>query len=487
MARLLGIDEKLASPSTQENATLPLLSGSRTLSADALSAGAFAISMPSGPDQPDNNESESQSTSTDHHEHCRIPSGDFQQSVPDVSSSRESNLPQMSQSEAASSSGDGRQEASNSSSQERPNPINTGLWVSIESLFTVSQILAIAIVLLVSMEETPQAPLRLWVFGYAAACLTSLPLLYWRYKHRYVGIGSSGANESPERGVSSSQGRYNSSPPQQLALRDSMILQSSHLTQYEPLSPSSAQLHRQESGSANHRGGRWAELLETFADETRLSVLLERVKIALDCFFAVWFVVGNMWIFGGQATPADAPHLYRLCIVLLTLSCVAYAMPFILCATICCCLPCIIAVVGLVDEPGMHGKGAPPEAIAALPTYRFKAGPPPGGTSAAAASIRSSSGGGDDGGGSGGTGTQNERHVSGEDAVCCICLGHYREGVELRELPCWHHFHVSCVDTWLKINGCCPLCKVQIASGLPAAEEPASETRAADIGNDSAV
>jgi len=33
--------------------------------------------------------------------------------------------------------------------------------------------------------------------------------------------------------------------------------------------------------------------------------------MALDCFFAVWFVVGNVWIFGGHTSPSDAPQLYR--------------------------------------------------------------------------------------------------------------------------------------------------------------------------------
>jgi hypothetical protein len=31
----------------------------------------------------------------------------------------------------------------------------------------------------------------------------------------------------------------------------------------------------------------------------------------LDCFFAVWFVVGNVWVFGGHASANEAPNLYR--------------------------------------------------------------------------------------------------------------------------------------------------------------------------------
>lgn len=33
--------------------------------------------------------------------------------------------------------------------------------------------------------------------------------------------------------------------------------------------------------------------------------------MALDCFFAVWFVVGNVWIFGGHSSAHEAPNLYR--------------------------------------------------------------------------------------------------------------------------------------------------------------------------------
>ena len=43
----------------------------------------------------------------------------------------------------------------------------------------------------------------------------------------------------------------------------------------------------------------------------RLKVLMEYFKMALDCFFAIWFVVGNVWIFGGHSSASEAPNLYR--------------------------------------------------------------------------------------------------------------------------------------------------------------------------------
>ncbi|KVH95451.1 Zinc finger, RING/FYVE/PHD-type [Cynara cardunculus var. scolymus] len=61
-----------------------------------------------------------------------------------------------------------------------------------------------------------------------------------------------------------------------------------------------------------------------------------------------------------------------------------------------------------------------------------------------------------------GTETPIERVLSPKDAECCICLSAYDDGVELRELPCCHHFHCSCIDKWLYINATCPLCKYNI-------------------------
>ncbi|RRT52728.1 hypothetical protein BHE74_00029238 [Ensete ventricosum] len=179
--------------------------------------------------------------------------------------------------------------------------------------------------------------------------------------------------------------------------------------------------------------------------------------MALDCFFAVWFVVGNVWIFGGRASSEDAPNLYRLCIVFLTFSCIGYAMPFILCAIICCCLPCIISIIGFREDMA-HDRGATSELINALPTYKFKS---------KRRCVKDESGSNSDGQSDGGIlapGTDKERIVSAEDAVCCICLAKYVDNEELRELPCSHFFHKDCVDKWLKINALCPLCKSEVGN-----------------------
>ena len=35
------------------------------------------------------------------------------------------------------------------------------------------------------------------------------------------------------------------------------------------------------------------------------------------------------------------------------------------------------------------------------------------------------------------------------DLQCCICLGDFEDGEQLRVLGCKHGFHMDCVDEWL--------------------------------------
>ncbi|XP_021276745.1 E3 ubiquitin-protein ligase At1g12760 isoform X2 [Herrania umbratica] len=313
--------------------------------------------------------------------------------------------------------------------RRRRSPLNSGLWISIELVLTVSQIVASIVVLALSRNEHPHAPLFAWIVGYASGCIATLPLLYWRYRHR---------NQASEQ-----------DPVQHH--------HTSHIN--VPAGPFSLSVTRTSDGGDHRpatmspRGGHNAGVTSA-----RIKALVEYFKMALDCFFAVWFVVGNVWIFGGRSSASEAPNMYRLCIVFLTFSCIGYAMPFILCATICCCLPCIISVLGFREDLS-QARGATPESIDALPTYKFK--------------VKKSRNGDDreivSGAGEGGVvaaGTEKERVISGEDAVCCICLAKYANNDELRELPCSHFMHKECVDKWLKINASCPLCKSEVGENI---------------------
>lgn len=71
--------------------------------------------------------------------------------------------------------------------QHRRSPLNSGLWISVELVVTVGQIIASIVVLSLSRHENPEAPLFAWVVGYASGCVATLPILYWRYCSRNRG------------------------------------------------------------------------------------------------------------------------------------------------------------------------------------------------------------------------------------------------------------------------------------------------------------
>ncbi|KAI3970003.1 hypothetical protein MKW92_037105 [Papaver armeniacum] len=162
-------------------------------------------------------------------------------------------------------------------------------------------------------------------------------------------------------------------------------------------------------------------------------------------FYFIWLTVGNMWIFifgRHKSFTVEKPFLYMHCLMYLKFCMVFY--PFLF-AIISCCLPRILSG-GDFPEVQNHTGGASEETINALPTYKFKL-------------KKSNAEGVGEGGGTLAAGNEKELIISGEDAVCSICLDKYADNEEVRELPCSHLFHVDCVAKWLKMNATCPLCK----------------------------
>ncbi|XP_039798375.1 RING-H2 finger protein ATL72-like [Panicum virgatum] len=91
---------------------------------------------------------------------------------------------------------------------------------------------------------------------------------------------------------------------------------------------------------------------------------------------------------------------------------------------------------------GASGGGLDPDAVAALPTRAFAAGPRGSGASDA-------------------------------DSQCIICLAEYEEKDVLRILPyCSHNFHMACIDLWLEQNTTCPVCRVSLLD-IPDSEQTA--------------
>lgn len=359
------------------------------------------------------------------------------------SSDRLPRIPESSSETTTASNAPGERRDDNRARRQQ-SPLNSICWISVELVVTVSQIIAAICVLALSRNEHPHAPLFEWVIGYTVGCIATLPLLYWRYLHRNrPTTGQEPASQNfPPNSIPDSNSHTASSAPR--------VSEAGFVTDTNGVSQNNA-LTRNPRAQA-------------YADHFRM---------ALDCFFAVWFVVGNVWVFGGHSSAHDAPNLYRLCIAFLTFSCIGYAMPFILCALICCCLPCIISVMSFREDLNQN-KGATAEAINALRTYKFK-------------TKKARNGEGNEvGGGVVAAGTDKERLVSAEDAICCICLARYLNNDELRELPCTHFFHKDCVDKWLKINALCPLCKAEIDSGPTTAPSIGFGRRHSDnrVGND---
>ncbi|XVE54330.1 hypothetical protein DITRI_Ditri03aG0071700 [Diplodiscus trichospermus] len=182
----------------------------------------------------------------------------------------------------------------------------------------------------------------------------------------------------------------------------------------------------------------------SFLPYPTLSRLLERFKWTLKVYFFIWFVAGNVWLFGGYSS-SGAPNLRRLCLMFLVFSYLEFTMPFILCAVLACCC----GDLGII-------RGATTECINSLPTYNFKLQKDGSGSirkfnSEAEGRIDAAV-------------AEKDCAISGDDAVCCICLASYADNDVLKELPCSHFFHSSCVDKWLKMKALCPLCKCTISS-----------------------
>ncbi|KAH0857195.1 hypothetical protein HID58_085456 [Brassica napus] len=155
----------------------------------------------------------------------------------------------------------------------------------------------------------------------------------------------------------------------------------------------------------------------------------------------------------------------RLCIVFLgfdvffVVLCIALAC--VIGIAVCCCLPCIIAVLYAVAEQLKMQEGASKEDIDQLTKFKFRK---VGESEKHTVDEEDEQAKGDSGGVMTECGTDSplQHTLPHEDAECCICLSAYADETELRELPCGHHFHCSCVDKWLYINATCPLCKYNI-------------------------
>uniref|UniRef100_A0A804NEL9 RING-type domain-containing protein n=1 Tax=Zea mays TaxID=4577 RepID=A0A804NEL9_MAIZE len=227
------------------------------------------------------------------------------------------------------------------------NPFNSPGWLALELGVIVAQVVLTTAVVATSAAERPAWPLRLWVAAYNVGNVLSLPLLYWRHRH-----SSSSSSAGGGRG--------------------------------------DLEMH----GANDAPGNR--------------SYLMNKARAFLELFFAMWFVMGNVWVFDARLGSFQrAPRLYALCVSLLAWNAVVYSLPFLLFLLLCCFVPAVGYALGYNMNSASVGRGASDEQLAALPRWRFKE-------------------------------PDVARDRERDDQ--------YGEKEEVRQLPCTHVFHLKCVD-----------------------------------------
>ncbi|KAI9115548.1 hypothetical protein K1719_013217 [Acacia pycnantha] len=164
-------------------------------------------------------------------------------------------------------------------------------------------------------------------------------------------------------------------------------------------------------------------------EETRKCEMMNKWRSSMEVMNGIWFVMGNVWVFrSGFGSIDRAPKLNVLCFSLLSWNAISYSFPFILFLLICCFFNLLSCLTGRTFHfSPSHASPASQYQISLLPSFPYA--------------------------------SPASQHGSQEDHECCICLAKYRENEQVRQLPCSHMFHQNCVDQWLSIVTCCPLCK----------------------------
>jgi E3 ubiquitin-protein ligase BIG BROTHER-like protein len=52
-----------------------------------------------------------------------------------------------------------------------------------------------------------------------------------------------------------------------------------------------------------------------------------------------------------------------------------------------------------------------------------------------------------------------------EEEQCAVCRVEFEGEDEVKVLPCKHHYHVDCIDQWLKRKKACPVCSQEVVFG----------------------
>ena len=164
-----------------------------------------------------------------------------------------------------------------------------------------------------------------------------------------------------------------------------------------------------------------------------------------DALGIAWFLVGNIWVFGGDdcVTPGASPT-YQLAVAFLIINYIQICLPCIIALLMipvfCCCMPCLIRFLARFRHPNAP-KGATDAIIASMPI------------------------------------TIITDELISEEKTCPVCLSDMVVGEEARLLTCRHLFHKQCVDEWLRVNASCPTCRMNIITGLADGDVETSENQ----------
>lgn len=100
---------------------------------------------------------------------------------------------------------------------------------------------------------------------------------------------------------------------------------------------------------------------------------VNKCKASLDLIFALWFVMGNVWVFDSRFGSLNgAPKLHILCITILFWNAITYSFPFLLFILFCICVPLISSCIGYNMNLGSAEKGASDDQISQLHCWKFK-------------------------------------------------------------------------------------------------------------------
>ncbi|KAG8382694.1 hypothetical protein BUALT_Bualt05G0104100 [Buddleja alternifolia] len=197
--------------------------------------------------------------------------------------------------------------------------------VALDIMWNLAFVIVSVVMLICSVKENPNAPIRVWVCGYALQCLVHVVLVWVEYKRRSSRHARTGA------GVSGEEEDNQSEDEDEEEGRSGLL------------------------GINNRSSGvKRCESLNTMAS-------------------FLWWIVGFYWVVaGGETLLRSAPRLYWLAVVFLAFDVIFAIFCVVLACLIgialCCCLPCIIAILYAIAGQ----EGASEADLSILPKYRFQ-------------------------------------------------------------------------------------------------------------------